>query len=86
MPDCYDGLKSVSGECFQCGIPNISTSIFDTTIFETSKPFSQLSNNATTPESDISFNYPIATSSPTRPLPHMDPRRRHDLSRPHSRV
>ena len=39
-----------------------------------------LSNNAaTTPESDISFSYPIATSSPTRPLPHRDQARRQDL-------
>ena len=50
MPDCaYDGLKNVSWECFQCGVPNISTSIFDTTIFETSNSFSQLSDQATTP-------------------------------------
>ena len=46
MPDCvYDGLKNVSWECFQCGVSNISTSIFDTTIFETSNYFSQLSDH-----------------------------------------
>ena len=80
MPDCvYDGLKNVSWECFQCGIPNISTSIFDTTIFETSNHFSQLSDPASTSESEISFNYPVATSSPTRRPPDKDTRKRKDL-------
>ena len=50
------------------------------TMYHPSNSFSQLSNNATTPESDISFSYPIATSWPTRPLPHRDPARRQDLS------
>ena len=31
------------------------------TMYHPSNSFSQLSNNATTPESDISFSYPIAT-------------------------
>ena len=80
MPDCvYDGLKNVSWECFQCGVPNISTSIFDTTIFETSNSFSQLSDHATNPESEISFSYPVATSSPTRQPPDKDTRKRKDL-------
>ena len=54
MPDgVYNGLKYVSWECFQCGIPNISTSIFDTTIFELSNSFSQLSSNEhLSPESE----------------------------------
>ena len=62
MPDCfYDSL-----ECFQCSVQNISTSFFDTTIFETFNSFSLLSDHATTLESEISFSYPVATSSPTR--------------------
>ena len=40
LPDCiYDGLKNVSWVCFQCGVPNTSTSIFDTKSFETSNSF-----------------------------------------------
>ena len=80
MPDCiYDGLKNVSWECFQCGVPNISTSIFYSSIFETLNSFSQLSNNASTPESDISFSYTTATSAIAKPLPHKDSTRRQDF-------
>ena len=50
-----------------------------TMIFETSNSFSQLSDHATTPESEISFSYPVATSSPTRQLPDKDTRKRKDL-------
>ena len=57
---------------FQCGVPNISTSILDTSIFESSNSFSHLSDNATSPESDISFCYPNATSSPSQPVPQKD--------------
>ena len=67
MPDCvYDGLKYVNWERFQCRIPNSSTSIFDTTILGTPNSFSQLRNDAFSPESDISFSYPTAISSPIR--------------------
>ena len=81
MPDgVYNGLKYVSWECFQCGIPNISTSIFDTTIFEVSNSFSQLSSNEhLSPESDISFSFPNATSSPSRPGAQQDTAKRKDL-------
>ena len=68
MPDgVYLGLKNVSWECFMCRVPNLSTSLFDTTIFEGSNSFSPLSDT-TSPESDISFNFPNAISSPTRPV------------------
>ena len=81
LPDgVYNGLKYVSWECFQCGIPNISTSIFDTTIFEVSNSFSQLSSNEhLSPESDISFSFPNATSSPSRPGAQQDTAKRKDL-------
>ena len=79
MPDCvYKGLKSISWECFKCGVPILSTSIFDTTIFEDSNPFSPLSN-VFSPESDISFTYPNATSSPSRPAPQKTAQTRKDL-------
>ena len=48
------------------GVPNISTSMFDTTIFETSNSLSLLSDHATNPESEISFSYPVAASLPAR--------------------
>ena len=79
MPDCvYKGLKSISWDCFKCGVPNLSTSIFDTTIFKDSNPFSPLSN-VFSPESDISFTYPNATSSPSRPAPQKTAQTRKDL-------
>ena len=57
----------MSWECFQCRKPNISTSIFDTTIFEVSNSFSQLSSNEhLSSESEISFSFPNTTSSPSR--------------------
>ena len=79
MPDCvYKGLKSISWGCFKCGVPNLSTSIFDTTIFEDSNQFSPLSN-VFSPESDISFTFLNATSSPSRPAPQKTAQRRKDL-------
>ena len=79
MSDCvYKGLKNISWECFKCGVPNLSTSIFDTTIFEDSNSFSPLSNTFS-PESDISFTFPNATSSPTRPAPQRPAQSRKDL-------
>ena len=62
----YCGLKNVSWECFHCGVPNFSTSLFDTTIFETSNSFSYLNETSNTEASDLSFSNPIATSSPTK--------------------
>ena len=81
MPDCiYDGLKYVSWECFECGVPNISTSIFDTAIFEVSNSFLQLSGNKQlSPESEISFSFQNATSSPTRSIPQQDTAKWKDL-------
>ena len=79
MPDCvYNGLKSVSWECFKCGVPNLSTSIFDATIFDVSNSFSPLSS-VISPESDISFSFPNATSSPTKSVTHGQTQQRKDL-------
>ena len=81
ISDCiYDGLKYVSWESFQCGVPNISTSIFDTTIFEVSNSFSKLSGNEhLSPVSKISLSFPNVTSSPMRSIPQQDIAKRKDL-------
>ena len=65
----YCGLKNVSWECFHCGALNLSTSLFDTTIFETTNSFSFLNETSNTEASDMSFSNPIATSSPTKVAP-----------------
>ena len=61
----FKGLKNVSWECLQCGLPNFSSCIFDTTFLETSNSFTSL--NDTNTDSEISFSQPTATSSPRHP-------------------
>ena len=61
----YKGLKNVRWECFHCGVPNFSLSLFDTHIFETSNT-SYLDE---TTESNLSFSNPMATSSPNKTTP-----------------
>ena len=79
MPDqVYSGLRNVSWECFRCGLPNVSTSIFDTTLFESSNSFSVLTNSPAS-DIDISFNYPTATSSPKRQPSSALPHQRKDI-------
>ena len=70
MPECvYKGLTSIRWECFKFGVQNLSTGIFhtDTTIFEDSNSFSPLIYVFSL-ESDIRFNFPNATLSPSRPI------------------
>ena len=62
----FNALANCSWECVQCGLPNFSTGIFDTTIFETSNPFSNFNNSTFASDSEISFSCPNATSSPQR--------------------
>ena len=65
----YCSLKNVSWESFHCGVPSFSTSLFDTTIFETSNSFTYLNETSNTEASDLSFSNPIATSSPAKISP-----------------
>ena len=59
----YTALKNVSWECTTCGLPNFSSALFETTLFETSNSFEPLTHD-TTADRDISFSCPQATSSP----------------------
>ena len=78
MPDVvYNGLRNISWYCCQCGLPNISPSIFDSTFYESSNSFTILSD---TMHSDISFSNPAATSSPTKSTQQqLQPQKRKDL-------
>ncbi|KAH3876255.1 hypothetical protein DPMN_000092 [Dreissena polymorpha] len=67
MPDCvFKALTNITWECVQCGVPNFSTVIFDTTLFDTSNSYSALSDITHT-DSEISFSRPNATSSRESP-------------------
>ncbi|XP_053389732.1 uncharacterized protein LOC128552710 [Mercenaria mercenaria] len=59
----FKALTNCSWECVQCGVPNFSTGIFDTTLFESYNSFSNLTFAS---DSEISFSCPNATSSPQR--------------------
>ena len=64
MKDCiYLAMRNVSWECVQCGLPNFSSALFDTLLFETSNTFEPLTHD-TTIYPDLSFTSPQATSSP----------------------
>ena len=50
----YNALKNISWECCNCGLPNFSTSLFNTSIFKTANSFSYLDeSNATSSPSKV---------------------------------
>ncbi|KAK3108516.1 hypothetical protein FSP39_009662 [Pinctada imbricata] len=57
----YQGLRNISWECDQCGLPNFSSCLFDTTVFLTTNPFDTLNETSL---NDIHIGSPAATSSP----------------------
>ena len=65
MPnEIFTALCDISWECANCGIPNFSSGLFDTTLFESTEHSIQ-SNQG----SDVSFGSPTATSSPKTQAP-----------------
>ena len=80
MKDCiYFALTNVSWECIRCGMPNFSSALFDTLLFETSNHFDPLSNDVSA-VTDTSFGLPQATSSPKTCNNHSGPRTKHASS------
>ena len=71
MPDAvFEGIKNVSWECVQCGLPNFSTSLFDSTIFDLTNTFESLNSPCCdTSGLNLSFSAPTATSSPKGQAP-----------------
>ena len=57
----YKGLHNISWYCDLCGRPNFSSSLFDTTSFETTNRFDIFND---TPISEGSIGSPTAASSP----------------------
>ncbi|KAI8486093.1 hypothetical protein Bbelb_361930 [Branchiostoma belcheri] len=55
---------SVSWICCSCGLPNFSSSLFNTTVFETSNCFSSFDTSTSSTSPARSIGSPVATSSP----------------------
>ena len=66
----YLALRNVSLECIQFGLPNISSCLFDLTLFETTSHYDSLSVDAgsrnKSREHEISFSNHRATSFPKK--------------------
>ena len=66
MPNqIFNTLHNISWECFHCGVPNFSTSLFNTTIESfCSNQFEPLCTPQNESHANFSFCAPTATSSP----------------------
>lgn len=63
LKDCaHFVLRNVSWECMKCSMPDYSSTLFDTTLFEISNSFDPLIHN--TSDRALSFACPRLTSSP----------------------
>ena len=61
----YSGLENVSWYCCKSGLPNFSTTLFDTMFLDDSNQFSPLSTTPQSPEiQEIDIGSPSASSSP----------------------
>ncbi|KAH3792121.1 hypothetical protein DPMN_145611 [Dreissena polymorpha] len=62
MPEAvFNALPNITWECVLCDVPNFSTGIFDTTLFDSTNSYSVL-NNITGTDSELSFSHPIDVS------------------------
>ncbi|MCG8048822.1 MAG: hypothetical protein N0E48_24995 [Candidatus Thiodiazotropha endolucinida] len=65
--EVYDNLKNVSWNCYTCGLPNFSSSPFDSILYETSNRYDLLDPIPSHDDNlNISHPHPLATSSPNR--------------------
>ena len=71
----YKGLHNISWYCDLCGLPNFSSSLFDTTSFETTNRFDIFND---TPISEGSIGRPTAASSPLDRTPKKSKVKRYD--------
>ena len=63
--EVYSGLQNVSWYCCKCGLPNFSTTLFDTICLDDTNPFSPLSTTPLSPETlELGIGNPAASSSP----------------------
>ena len=61
------GRCDLPWECYKCDIPNISTSLFDSSISHNSETSTSTSRSSCSSTSSIQPSSPLAASSPTKP-------------------
>jgi hypothetical protein len=71
----YKGLHNISWYCDLCELPNFSSTLFDTTSFETTNRFDIFND---TPISEGSIGSPTAASSPLDKTPKRSKVKRYD--------